>query len=1078
MLQLVSAAMRWSLCVCVLGGVARVASAQGPTSAAIAGRIVDDRGLGLRGLDVVVRNQATGASTHAVSRAEGRYMVGGLEVGGPYSVSVRRIGSPMQTRSGFYLSVGQELQVDLVLEQQAVTILGVETRAARDRLFSRSHMGAESFLSDSMIRQMPVINRDLYDLVRLVPQTSTWFALAPSGAGTRANSIRIDGVGDQVPSSNLAAGQLYGGKVIPLDAVQEYQVLLSPYDVRHGSFAGASINVVTRSGTNELRGSVFGYGTSERLGANVPFVRRTRYEKQQVGVSLGGPIVRDRLLFFVASEVQRRMIPAMGPHAGEQAASQTSLPASVADIARFQDLLRGHELEAGSAGAVTNANPSSSTFLRLDAPIARWNSRFTLRGTYGHADSSIFARPTALAPANCPANACFPLSSLQHSRWVDKRSLAVQLVSNLPSGASNELLVGYNGLLSGFRPTVRQPLILVTVPGAGGASTILQSGTHEIATGQRNTTWTTELTDHLSIPLGSHRVGIGVSTQLFDLRAFQLRGAYGIWDFSSLDSLQRGTASRYRVTRDTGSVTAASGAHHAVYLGDQWDASRRLTLTAGVRADISVLSARPPYVAAVDSVFGLRTDEVPSGLIAWSPRLGFNYRLTSDAEAPVQLRGGAGLFAGRPPMFWLFGGFSAYGLAARSLQCGSLPSDAGAPPAFRTDIDDPPFSCAGGQTFGSATNGEIDVIDSRLRFPQTMRTSLALDAQLPFGIVGTLEGLYTRTTSAIVFSPINLAAPAASDRHDRVMYGTVNAAGVAAPRRVAPQLGDVVTVTNQSRDHAYDVALVLRKQSRLADVESSFSYGRTRDVQSPRPVSALLTDNWRYARPVTGLQSDLTLGISDFDQPLRVRASGTLRSPWRRFATALSFFYVGGSGFPYTYVAGGAAGRGDLNADGAVGNDPIYIPRTALDTAEIRFAGSAAEVATQQAAFDRFIDGATCLGEQRGRIMSRNSCRTPWMHLTNLAIRQTLPSVREQEWGLELQVFNLLNLLNERWGRVQMPTGTVLATTSQIPLLSQVGQTAGPTAQPIYRFDSTYRRYDDQNFDTYYQIQLAVRYNF
>jgi hypothetical protein len=135
-------------------------------------------------------------------------------------------------------------------------------------------------------------------------------------------------------------------------------------------------------------------------------------------------------------------------------------------------------------------------------------------------------------------------------------------------------------------------------------------------------------------------------------------------------------------------------------------------------------------------------------------------------------------------------------------------------------------------------------------------------------------------------------------------------------------------------------------------------------------------------------------------------------------------------------------------------------------------------VATQQEALERFVDGASCLREQRGRIMTRNSCRAPWMHLTNLAIRQTLPSVREQSWALELQVFNLLNLLNSDWGRLQMPTGTALATTSQLPLLSQVGETTGPAAQPIYRFDSTLRQYDDQNFDSYYQIQLAIRYDF
>ena len=212
------------------------------------------------------------------------------------------------------------------------------------------------------------------------------------------------------------------------------------------------------------------------------------------------------------------MIPAIGPPVGQPPSSQSSLPVSETDIARFQQLLSGYGLDGGSAGAVTNANPSSSTFLRLDAPIARWNSRITLRGNYGHADSSIFARPTALAPTNCPTNACFPLSSLQHSRWVDKRSIAAQLVSNFASGAYNELLAGYTGTVSGFRPTVRQPLILVTVPGTSGAPAVLQSGTHEIATGQRNATRTTEVTDNLSISAGAHRVTVGFSAQLFDLQ--------------------------------------------------------------------------------------------------------------------------------------------------------------------------------------------------------------------------------------------------------------------------------------------------------------------------------------------------------------------------------------------------------------------------------------------------------------------------------------------------------------------------------------------------------------------------------
>jgi hypothetical protein len=1051
------------------------ADAQGPTTAAIAGRVVDGQGRAVSGIEVVVTNRATGFSMRGRSRPDGRYRVSGLDVGGPYSVTARRIGSRPTTQTGFFVNLGQELRVDLSLEQRTVTLQGMEAQAARSARFSRTHQGTQALLGDSLIHQMPVINRDLYDLVRLVPQMSTWYASTASGSNPRGNSIRIDGISDQVSSSTLAAGAQYGAKAIPLDAVKEYQVSFSPFDVRLGDFAGSSINVVTKGGTNELHGDAFAYGTSQQFGADVPLIQNLRYDKEQYGLSLGGPAVQDRLLFFLASEFQRRDIPASGPDVGQGPMSQSMLPVSMADISRFQKLLGADGLDGGTAGAVTNANPSSAVFLRLDAPVSRWNSRITARASYSYGDSSIFARPTALAPTNCSTNACFPLSSLQHSRWVDKRSAGIQVVSNFASGAYNELLVGYTGVVSGFRPTVKEPLVLVTVPGTGGSPAVLQSGTHEIATGQRNASWTTEFTDNLSLSAGAHRITAGLSAQLFDLRAFQQRGAYGVWEFASLDSLQAGIASRYRVTRDTGSVTAAKGSYRAVYVGDEWDASPRLSLTLGLRSDMPLVSANLPYVSAVDSALHLRTDALPSRQAQWSPRLGFTYELTT-VGAPMQLRGGVGLFTGRPALFWLFGGFSAYGLAQRTLQCGFLSSDAGPAPSFNPDYRNPPLACAAGQSFGPSTTGEIDVIDSHLRLPQSLRASLALDRQLPLGLVGTIEGLYTHATNAVAFSGINLAQPLATDHDGRVMYGTLNASGVASPRRIAPQLGDVVSVGGQSRDYAYDVTGELRKAGRIADVSASLSYGRTRDVQSPRPVSALLIDDWRFARPVAGREDDMRLGISDYDQPLRVRASGTLHSPWGRFRTDLSFFYVGGSGLPYTYVAGGTQGRGDLNADGAVGNDPIYIPQTAFDTSEIRFSGSPAGVAAQQSAFERFIDGAECLRRQRGRIMARNSCRTPWMNLTNLALRQSLPTAGAQALALELQVFNFLNLLNPRWGREQLPTGALPTSTNQVALLSQSGETL--QAQPVYSFDPMMRRYSYDNFDTYYQIQLAVRYTF
>jgi hypothetical protein len=1071
-----------SLMVGLAGGRAGELCAQGPTTAAIAGRVTDDSGRGVTSAEIAVTNEATGALTRIRSRADGRYDAAGLEVGGPYSVTVRSLGSGTKRVTGVFLNLGQRLQLDVQLEPRPVTLAPVDVRANQDRTFSRAHKGTESFIGDSTIHRMPLVNRDMYDLLRLVPEVATWNAMSGGGVGPRLNSIQIDGVSDQTVFGGVPAGSVLGGRSISLEAVKEYQVLLSPFDVRLGNFAGATINAVTRRGTNELQGAAFAYGTNERLGPDVAFIRDARYSKTGFGFSLGGPILRDRLYFFVAPEFQRRFIPAIGPYVGQDASTETPLPVTDVDVRRFQQILTGYGLNGGSAGAVENDNPASNVFARLDAPLPRWNSRIVLLGNYSQVDSNVFARPTPVPNSNCPTPACFPLSSLQQRRSFKKQSLAVQLFSTLSGGAHNELIVSHLATPSSIGPTIKAPLVLVTTRGSNGQSAVMQSGSHEISTADSTENFSTQITDNLTIPLRQHRITFGISSQLFKIRRFDLRGAYGIWDFASLDSLDAGLATSYRVVQDVGTAEVPlHGSQHAVYLSDDWDPTPRLSLTFGLRADIPLVRWKPPYMASVDSLLGRRTDEFPSGQVQWSPRIGFNLDLTGSDDRLTQLRGGVGLFTARPPIAYLFGPFANYGITSGTLRCGSLAGAMGPPPAFSPDYQDPPLTCANGQGFGAVTPAEIDLMDPELRFPQVLRASLAADRQLPLGIVGTIEGLYTRGFRTLFFSPANLTDPIGVDRRGRVMYGTIAPTGLATPSRITTRFADVISVTNASQDYAYDLTAQLQKTFGVrGNAQVSFTHARSRDVQSLRAVRPVLLDNWRLSRTVAGRQEATATGVSDFDQPYRVRASGTIYSPWRRWGTDLSFYYVGGSGLPFTYVAGGAAPRGDLNGDGAAGNDPIYIPRSALDTVEIRFAGAPSEVAAQQAALDQFIDGASCLREQRGKIMARNSCRSPWSNLVHATLRQSLPTTRNRDLSVELQVFNLLNLLNSDWGRVQLPTLMNTAVTMQVPLLSQTGQTIGSVSQsqPIYRFDAAMRRYSDMNVDSYYQLQLAVRYNF
>ena len=261
--------------------------AQAITTATISGTVRNEEGRAMSRVEVVVTSLATGVTTRGRTRDDGRYTISGLEVGGPYSVAIHQIGYLAQTRDGLRLTIGQNLVFDAGLTRVAVLLQGVRSEARPNDARSRT-LGVGTFLSDSALHRLPTADRDIYGFVRLVPQISTWYGLSAAGASPRMNGVLLDGASEQGLYGGVPGGGVYGGKTTALDAVKEYQVLLSPYDVRHGNFAGAEINAVTRSGTNELHGSAFYYGRYEALSRNVPFFRDASYERTQAGFSLGG----------------------------------------------------------------------------------------------------------------------------------------------------------------------------------------------------------------------------------------------------------------------------------------------------------------------------------------------------------------------------------------------------------------------------------------------------------------------------------------------------------------------------------------------------------------------------------------------------------------------------------------------------------------------------------------------------------------------------------------------------------------------------------------------------------------------
>jgi hypothetical protein len=1049
-----------------------VTGAQGVTSGAVSGRVVDDLGNPVPGASISVVNTTTGSTSRATAARDGRYLVPGLDVGGPYSVSVRHPGYQSQMRDGQMLTLSQNLTLDFRLERQTIILSTVSVTTETDPILSPDRTGAATIISDSALRRLPSLDRTFTDFVILSPEVSdAGPGLSGGGVNNRHNNIQIDGSSENDLFGLGETGQPGGqarGKSIGLEAVREYQVLLAPFDVQQGNFGGVLVNAVTRGGTNELHGSMFLTSRSEGLARNVDYVRDQEYSQRQFGFSIGGPIVKDRVHLFLAPEFQRRFEPAAGPYLGQTSAPYPALPS---DIERFQTILAGYGMDGGSAGPARNANPLRNIFARLDiAPSV--NNRLVLRYNYGRAEDDVLARdPTLLR-----------LTSNAHAFTSVKNSAVAQLFTSFEGGAGNELIVGYNRIRDRRNAAVLAPQVQVAVPTPTGGTAQLRAGAENSSQGTEVDQDVIELTDNYTLPVGRHRLTAGTQNEFYRLRNLFAQNSYGVWEFSSLDSLARGDAGRYQAGVGLGGPLDArfDAVQLGLYVQDRWQATDRFVLTAGLRLDVPFLLDKPQENPSVLADYGRRTDDVPSGNVQLSPRVGFNWNRAGDRLE--QLRGGVGLFVGRPPFVWIGNAFQNSGTGLAQLTCVST----GMVPRFTTSsVSAPPSTCANGAT--AATTGDIALLSSDLKFPQFARASLAYDRRFGHAWIASVEAMYTRAVSTFFYTNRALAGSQGLDRNGRTVYGMIAPTGVATPALSGPRR-NVIDVQNASKDYSYSLTAALnRRFTNWFEAHASYTYEQARDIQSL--TSSVATSNWRFGRAISGDQYSQSLDRSSFELPHRVVAYGTFSLSTR---TDVSLIYLGHSGSNYDFVYGGSGGAGDLNADGAQGNDLIYIPSDVAKESEIRFTGvspvpgadnspaaQAQRIADQQAAFERYITSTDCLNRQRGRIMTRNSCRSPWTNTVNVSVRQALPSIRGQALAIQLDVFNFLNLLNADWGQQPLPP----AGGGSVPLLTHVGQTAGALtgangSQGIFTFDPATEKFDRRHVGSAYQMQFGVRYDF
>lgn len=1085
---------------------ADAALAQGVTTGAISGRVSGDQGQPLDAADVRIVNRSTGYATSAHTRANGLFLVQGLEVGGPYSVTVRAIGYQPYVRDDIYVRLSEATRVDAVLTAGALELAAVTVTGTLTSDFSPSRQGVGTQIADTFVRRIPTFSRDFIDLLKLSPQVVYGGGAGASGGGAynRFNTFTIDGA-NQSERFNLSAtggvpGGDAGGKIVSLEAVKEFRVLFTPSDVRQGNFAGMLVNAVTKSGTNEFHGGGnFAYRSNDGV-FGVDLVGKsllaTQFSVKQYGFYVGGPIIRDRLHFFVAPEWQQRTNPVVDPIA--------AVPAdSISAISNIMQTVYGFDV--GTAGSIDLATPLTNLFGRIDFQISPTH-RLVVREIYNKSEQDNFFRDLDTHnPSPLVQTQGFRFGSQSYAQATKSNSTVAQLYSNFASGWSNELIVGYNTIRGERVVPTPAPEVSVGV-NVGGTVRAVTFGAEQFSPFNQLDQNIFEVVNNLSIPMGRHTVTVGGRFDHTYISNRFPQGLFGVYKFPSIAALQAGTPNGYAVgfanSRNFDDIAGASSIQVlSIYGQDQWSVTDRLTLTAGLRGDIPRLLDTPGQndtltnALAAAGLPGVRTDATPKTRVLLSPRIGVNYDATGDQRN--QIRGTVGIFTGPPPYIQLINAYQNTGLGLVRLSCtGALT------PTFTVDVNNLPTACVG-QTpppAGQAGTVGVNLNDPDFKFPQYLGLSAGFDRQLPFNTVLTIEGMYRKAINGVLVRDFNLRGPRLvggqpyTDRDGRVLYAdTITATGAVTSNSVkwlttlrgVTFSEGMIQVINQSKDYNYTISAQLnRRFSDQLAATFAYTYLQSKDVQSLTSDRAI--SNWRFGRQLSTSHDDLTATTSNFERPHRIVAYGTYTLPWK--ITDVTLYYEGVSGLPFVYIA-----ADDLNGDGSNGNDPIYVPNDATDPAEIQIGtgvdGAFVQNTVAAQAFERFISSQPCLNKQRGQIMARNSCRSPFQHRLDLSIRQSIPRFHGHQLALQLDFFNFINFLgqrfNEKWGEIKLPT--LSPTFNNQSALDATGRNSGPLSQSIPTFTFDNRLYDpttgapkpfEGRTASVYQVQVTLRYSF
>lgn len=1022
---------------------------QGSTTSSMSGKITDSQREGLAGATIVATHVLSGTLYGATANNQGLFTIQGMRPGGPYKVEVSFIGFSKKTFTDINLLLGENLVLNSGLTQSSIELNEVVVSSVKQSAFNTEKMGASSNISKQEMLLIPSMNRSLGDYTKLSPYSTGTGSYV--GREPYNTNVTVDGANFN-NNFGLSGSNMPGvsGEPISMESIEEIQVAVAPFDVRQSNFTGASINAITKSGTNKFIGSVYGFYRDQSFnGKKIRDAKLTVAEsaKKAYGFTLGGPIIKNKLFFFLSGEKESTLTPGntlLAMQTGRDPADPNVNSKVFADsLQKFSQLLKDkYNYVTGPYENWGGDNEmNNKILLKLNWNINK-NNKFTIR--YNYSESSNISRPSnsgdarpSIANGRHSFTGGMSFENSQYSNSNKLHSLSAELNSRFGQ-FSNKFLLAYTKY-SQPRATTSSvfPFIDImagtytTTPPIALTGDVSMSAGYELFSYKNNVDNNTLIvTDNVSYQIDKHNLTFGVSYEHQYFANSYLRQGSAYYRFKNLKSFENyvngvGTglafnenyhpvsfAYTYPINGLTNPVSELSFGQFSTYLQDEYSVLTNLKVTGGVRIDLPLYFAGAVDNPNLHGITFANSESVdlstwPDSKVLWSPRLGFAWDVFNNKS--LKVRGGTGVFTGRIPFVWFTNQPSNSGMiqyqlvinetggAASKAQLARIPLLADASQLLKdaalTDIF--PQS--------NPVGGRIAAIDKNFKLPQVWRSSLGFDIKLPLDMTLTLEGVYTKDINAIQFQNINLQ-PAASTYlvGDQTLPYWSNSP---TTKYITQPYTDVVIMGNTKKGRGYSISAQL-DLPRIYGFSGMIGYSRSWNEEVTGKNGSDPFSAWQYRQITRELNSD-ELGLSFNNTPHRVMASLSYSIEYAKyFGSSISFFYNGYQGDAYSYIY-----NGDANKDGTSTHELMYIPKS---TTDFLWATPAdADAYTVFAAQDPYLK------KHAGEFMLRNGAYTPWQGRLDMRFMQDFKlKVKDQENKLQfsLDIINFMNLLNSSWG--------------------------------------------------------------